>query len=78
MNKKYGICSKILIVVLIFASLLIGCKSGGTKISKEEAKIIVPKDNTTVVEDIKQAEKIFHALPMARPSKRQRLIFCLA
>jgi hypothetical protein len=63
MNKKYGICSKILMVVLMFASLLIGCKSGGTKTAKEEVKINVPKDNTAVVEDIKQAEKIFNALP---------------
>jgi hypothetical protein len=63
MNKKYGICSKILMVVLMFTSLLIGCKSGGTKITKEEVKVNVPKDNTAVVEDIKQAEKIFNALP---------------
>jgi hypothetical protein len=63
MNKKYGICSKILVVVLVFASLLMGCKSGGTKTTKEEVKINVPKDNTAVVEDIKQAEKIFNALP---------------
>ena len=47
----------------MFASLLMGCKSGGTKTTKEEVKVNVPKDNTTVVEDIKQAEKIFNALP---------------
>jgi hypothetical protein len=63
MNKKHGICSKILIVVLIFVSLLIGCKSGGTKATKEEVTVNTPKDNTAVVEDIKQAEKIFNALP---------------
>ena len=63
MNKKYGICSKILIVVFIFASLLAGCKSGGTKTPAEDDTISVPKDNTAVVEDIKQAEKIFNALP---------------
>jgi hypothetical protein len=62
MNKKYGICSKIL-MVLMFISLLAGCKSGGTKTPKEEVKVNVPKDNTAVVEDIKQAEKIFNALP---------------
>ena len=50
-------------VVLLFASLLIGCKSGGTKAAKEEVTVNVPKDNTAVVEDIKQAEKIFNALP---------------
>src|SRR5450759_1569244 len=63
MNKKYGIFSKILIVVLMFTSLLIGCKSGGTKTPKEEVTVSVPKDRTAVVEDIKQAEKIFNALP---------------
>jgi uncharacterized protein YdeI (YjbR/CyaY-like superfamily) len=47
----------------MFASLLIGCKSGGTKATKEEVKVSVPKDKTAVVEDIKQAEKIFNALP---------------
>lgn len=63
MNKKFGIYSNILIVVLIITSLLTGCKSGGTKAAKEEVKVAVPKDNISVVEDIKQAEKIFNALP---------------
>jgi hypothetical protein len=63
MNKKHGICSKILIVVLIFVSLLVGCKSGGAKATKAEVAVSAPKDNTAVVEDIKQAEKIFNALP---------------
>jgi hypothetical protein len=63
MNKKYGISSVILVVVLLFTSLLIGCKSGGTKATKEEVKMDVPKDNTAAVQDIKQAEKIFNALP---------------
>jgi hypothetical protein len=63
MNKKYGICSKILVVVLMFTSLLMGCKSGGTKTTKEDVKVSVPKENATVVEDIQQAEKIFNALP---------------
>jgi hypothetical protein len=63
MDKKSGICSKILMVVLIFTSLLAGCRSGGKKVSREEATINTPKDRTAVVEDIKQAEKIFHALP---------------
>ena len=50
-------------VVLLFASLLIGCKSGGTKTPKEEVPVSVPKDKSALVEDIKQAEKIFNALP---------------
>jgi hypothetical protein len=63
MNKKYGIYSKILIVVLILTSLFTGCKSGGTKAAKEEVALGTPKDNTAIVEEIKQAEKIFNALP---------------
>jgi hypothetical protein len=64
MNRKCGICSKILMVVLIFVGLLAGCKSGGTKAPQEEVTAeSVAKDNTAIVEDIKQAEKIFNALP---------------
>jgi len=50
-------------VILILTSLFIGCKSGGTKTAKEDETESIPKDNTAVVEDIKQAEKIFNALP---------------
>jgi len=63
MNKKYGVTSGILILFVFFASLLAGCRSGGTKATKEEVKIDVPKDNEAVYEDIKKAEKIFNALP---------------
>jgi hypothetical protein len=63
MNKKYGISSGILVIVILFVGILIGCKSGGTKVAKDEAATIIPKDNTAVYEDIKQAEKIFNALP---------------
>ncbi|TAL64535.1 MAG: hypothetical protein EPN88_10860 [Bacteroidetes bacterium] len=63
MNKKYGISSGILVVAFLFTSLLTGCKSGGSKAPKEDLKLDVPKDQTAVYEDIKQAEKIFNALP---------------
>jgi len=63
MNKKYGISSGILVVVLLFTSSLIGCKSCGKKAPKEDVTINVPKDNAAVYKDIKQAEKIFNALP---------------
>src|SRR5450759_888027 len=63
MNKKYGISSGILMVVLLVTSVLIGCKSGGTKAAKDEVTVAVSKGNATAVEDIKQAEKIFNALP---------------
>jgi hypothetical protein len=63
MNKKYGIISGILVVVILFTGMLIGCKCGGKKAPKDEVTIGVSKDNKAVYEDIKQAEKIFNALP---------------
>jgi len=51
------------VVVLLFASLIIGCKSGGNKATKEDVTVDVPKVNMEVYDDIKQAEKIFNALP---------------
>jgi hypothetical protein len=63
MNKKYGVSSGILLVVFLLTGILIGCKSGGTKESKDELTVDVPKDNAAVYDDIKQAEKIFNALP---------------
>jgi len=63
MNKKYGIGSGILMVVVLSASLLIGCKDKGPKATSDEVKMETPKDNAAVAKDIKQAEKIFNALP---------------
>jgi len=63
MNKKYGVTYGILILFVFSAILLAGCRSGGTKATKEDVKIDVPKDNEAVYEDIKKAEKIFNALP---------------
>ncbi len=50
-------------VVLLVTSMLVGCKSGGNKAANDDLAISVPTDNSAVVEDIKQAEKIFNALP---------------
>ena len=50
------------VLVLLFAGTLIGCKSGGSKPANDEVTVAIPKD-ATVYEDIKKAEKIFHALP---------------
>ncbi len=63
MNKKYGIGTVILLGVLLFSSLLTGCRSCGTKAQKDGVKVEVPKGNTTVYEDLKKAEKIFNSLP---------------
>ena len=50
-------------VVLLFTSLLIGCKSGGAKPTKQEIPMEAPKETKAVYDEIKQAEKIFNALP---------------
>lgn len=63
MNKKYGISLGFLMVILIFACLISGCKSGGEIAAKDDETINVSQDNGTIYEDIKQAEKIFNALP---------------
>jgi len=56
-------CSGLLMVVIMSTIILAGCKSGGNKAPKEDLTVEVPKDNATVYEDIKQAERIFNALP---------------
>jgi hypothetical protein len=63
MNKKYGISTGILMVIILSASLVAGCKSGGSKAPKENEAITVPQDNSVVIKDIQQAKKIFDALP---------------
>jgi hypothetical protein len=51
------------IVVLIVVNLLNGCKSGGTSPTSESVTVPVPQDKKAVYADIRQAEKIFNALP---------------
>jgi len=63
MNKKYGISTGILVVVLLISSVLNGCKSGGTKAPKEDLTTAIPKDNSAALEDVTQAKKVFDALP---------------
>ncbi len=62
MNKKYRINSGILFVFILILSFLTACK-GGKKAPDEEIKVPIPEDNTAILQDIKQAEKIFNALP---------------
>ena len=61
MNRKHGISSVILMVFILVLCLFAGCK-GGKKAPQEEVKVDM-KDNTAILQDIKQAEKIFQALP---------------
>jgi hypothetical protein len=62
MDKKYRISSGILVVLILVIGLLTGCK-GGKKTPDNSATVEVPKDNAAILQDIKQAEKIFQALP---------------
>ena len=62
MDKKYRIGSGIVMVLILVISLLTGCK-GGKKAPDNNATVVVPKDNAAILQDIKQAEKIFQALP---------------
>jgi hypothetical protein len=63
MNKKYGISSAIIIIFLLCGCLIVGCKSGGKKATREDVKMEVPKNDTTLYNDVRKAEKIFNALP---------------
>jgi hypothetical protein len=62
MNRKYSINSGILFVFILALSFLISCK-GGKKAPVEEIPVTIPQDNAAIMQDIKQAEKIFDALP---------------
>jgi hypothetical protein len=63
MKRNHRMRSGLLMVVVMITIILAGCKSGGNKAAKEDLTVEVPKDNAAVYEDIKQAEKIFNALP---------------
>jgi len=63
MKRNHRMRSGLLMVVIMITIILAGCKSGGNKAAKEDLTVEVPKDNAAVYEDIKQAEKIFNALP---------------
>ena len=63
MNKKNGIGTGTMLGVLLIASILTCCKSGGSKEPKEGVTVEIPNGNTAVYEDMKKAEKIFNALP---------------
>jgi hypothetical protein len=64
MNKKFRIGTVILAVIVLCVVLFSGCGSGGgEKTQKKQTTVAQPKDNTQAIQDIKQAEKIFQALP---------------
>jgi len=63
MNRIYRIGTVILAVLMLCILLLPGCKSSGSKDKKSETEVGPPKDINRVTQDIKQANKIFEALP---------------
>jgi hypothetical protein len=50
------------VVLILITSLFTGCK-GGKKPADQNVTVKMPQDNTVILQDIKQAEKIFNALP---------------
>lgn len=62
MNKKHVVTGVYLLVTLFAAVAFTGCRSGSNKASQEELKVNIPV-NTGIYDDIKQAEKVFNALP---------------
>lgn len=63
MNKIYRIGTGIVAVIMVAMLLISGCRSDGPKDKKQEAEPGQPKDIERVQQDIKQANKIFEALP---------------
>jgi len=62
MNRKQVKISMQFFVAIFVAIMFIGCKSGGRKVTKEDMPVNLPK-NMEIYDDVKQAEKIFNALP---------------
>ena len=61
MNRKYGIGSGILLLFMFVMILFSACR-GGKKSGQEEFTVDID-DRDAILEDIRQAEKIFQALP---------------
>jgi hypothetical protein len=64
MNKTYRIGTGLIAVILLAAFIFSGCGSKGSKENKgTSSEQVPPKDIARVQQDIKQANKIFEALP---------------
>ena len=61
MNKTQFRISVQFFAAIIVAIMFVGCKSRSGKVPKEELSVNLP--NLAIYDDIKQAEKIFNALP---------------
>jgi hypothetical protein len=63
MNKIYRLGTGFIAVLILFTFLLPGCRSSGEKGERKKEATITPQDMEKVQQDIKQANKIFEALP---------------
>ncbi len=64
MNTKLISRSLLLITVVLFCIIAVsGCQSGGGKADKGQTEIDLKKEDFQILDDIKQAEKIFNSLP---------------
>ncbi len=62
MNKVFKISLGIIVVLVPGLILVSGCR-GGNKAPKQETSVDMPTDNSAILQDIEQAEKIFQSLP---------------
>ncbi|MBW6501369.1 MAG: hypothetical protein K0B05_08250 [Bacteroidales bacterium] len=63
MNNIIRISFRLLMLAVLFAGIITGCRSGDRKTSREEGPIHSMQDHAAIYEDIQKAEKIFQALP---------------
>ena len=63
MNKTFKFGFQILVVAFLVFSLMAGCRSGGGSDRDNKASEMNPQDIEKAQQEIKQAEKIFNALP---------------
>lgn len=62
MNRNHKVSSFFTLVIVLIISVLSGCK-GGQKAPEESKPLSFAESEESIMDDIKQAEKVFNALP---------------
>ena len=62
MNRNYKFRFLLVMGLVLIVSVFTGCK-GGKKASNNDSTPPFVQDNASIIDDIQQAEKVFHALP---------------